>query len=733
MAVITSLRLANGDSLVLDGKDASRRLLTVIKRKRNGYLLASNDGADDKTWSFDELYQIYIEGRMEHFSSNLAALDNKIAKLLEAEWEAWPLRLRFMARLREVYCTYVLELRKRGVPLMRAYKRAAKTVYRKHGKDWEFKHRQFDVIDKLERERKRRDPKPLHEEPELKEYKPATWSSIRRWFRIWKQCGYDVRSLVPRYHDRGYRSKRKQCNLHLQTNNSEPLCVYGAMEYIARTTFTEPPVGSVAAAYAELEKLFEKDGIDSVSITTFYDFIKRRFTAFEEHKARYGPKSAFFKFGIFIRREAPEKLLEEVEIDHTLLDVFVIDHQGHIQRPWLTLLICRTSRCIVGMHIGFEGPSYAATQRAIIHAISPKDVSNIPGIVNPWRCHGVMDALITDRGKELLSLSLQNAGRDVGYTIINLPGRMPHLKGTVERFFGTLNIRVLTRLEGSTFARTPHYYDPQAKARFSLSELAEKIIKWIVDDYHQSKHSGIGCSPAQRWEEKMEEFGVRPVPSFKDLVIKMGETVDRKIGNTGVTIGPITYSCDELKRLRKERGGLEDEWIIRRDPYDLGEVWLLDHKGKKWVRVPAVHQKTAKGITRFQAGIHMHVARRNVAKGDPITNAHIEEAISKTRTAAKEPGHARRKARYGADGALMCTVVGNNSLPILAGAKPIEDSTVYDCETTAQLSAPEPALTQQSNPATIPKAMQQMSKETEQSASRYNQLLEQRLYAKETI
>ncbi len=67
-------------------------------------------------------------------------------------------------------------------------------------------------------------------------------------------------------------------------------------------------------------------------------------------------------------------VLERVEIDHTLLDLFLVDEEDRlpIGRPTLTLAIDAYSRMPFGIQVGFEPPSYLAVMGCLLHGILPK-------------------------------------------------------------------------------------------------------------------------------------------------------------------------------------------------------------------------------------------------------------------------------------------------------------------------------------------------------------------------
>jgi transposase InsO family protein len=67
--------------------------------------------------------------------------------------------------------------------------------------------------------------------------------------------------------------------------------------------------------------------------------------------------------------------LSLVQIDHTLVDVIVVDSitREPIQRPWLTLSIDVCSRCVPGFHLSLEPPSATSVALCLAHAALPKE------------------------------------------------------------------------------------------------------------------------------------------------------------------------------------------------------------------------------------------------------------------------------------------------------------------------------------------------------------------------
>ncbi len=88
--------------------------------------------------------------------------------------------------------------------------------------------------------------------------------------------------------------------------------------------------------------------------------------------------------------QAPRPL-DFVQIDHTKLDVIVVDEEQRlpIGRPWITLAIDVYSRMVLGFYISLDPPGAIATGLCIAHAVLPKETWLAKrGIIGFWPCWG---------------------------------------------------------------------------------------------------------------------------------------------------------------------------------------------------------------------------------------------------------------------------------------------------------------------------------------------------------
>lgn len=350
--------------------------------------------------------------------------------------------------------------------------------------------------------------------------------------------------------------------------------------------------------------------------------------AFERDAARYGRLAANRKYRSKLKHLVTKKPLEAAEIDHTKLDLFVIDDDSHIPlgRPWLTICIDSHTRCILGIYIGFEPPSYLTVGKCLKHAFLPKTnlQKQFPEIQNPWDAHGVMEQLFVDNGLEFHSISLEKACFAFGVEIIYTPRKTPWFKGKIERFNRSINDGVSHGIAGTTFSNIfeKDDYDPSKHAVVTLSTLRLIIHKWIADYYHQKPHCSLDQqTPAVVWTSSINPEDIALAHNPAELDMLLGKAVeDKKVTHKGIEINNLLYNSPELMKLRRQYG--EDLTVeIRVDESDVGHLYVIlkDHKG--YIEVPALNHEYADGLTLWLHNICRSYAKKHFKKVDVYSYA----------------------------------------------------------------------------------------------------------------
>ena len=129
-------------------------------------------------------------------------------------------------------------------------------------------------------------------------------------------------------------------------------------------------------------------------------------------------------------------------------------------------------------------------------------------------------------------------------------------------------------------------------------EQARKLFKlWLVDVYHNERHSGLlGKTPLERWQE-LSGFGVRLPPKAEDLVALIGLVVPRQLRTTGVEYLGLRYFSRAVDALRLAAGERSRPWSIKIDPQDLSCVYVLDEVKGHWLVANCLHPDWVERLT----------------------------------------------------------------------------------------------------------------------------------------
>jgi putative transposase len=297
-------------------------------------------------------------------------------------------------------------------------------------------------------------------------------------------------------------------------------------------------------------------------------------------RRRQGGKAAQDQFRPVIGSLESGAPLALVQIDHTLVDVIVVDSATRtpIQRPWLTLAIDVYSRCVAGFHLSLEPPSATSVALCIAHATLPKQPWLAQrNIEADWPIQGIMKRLHLDNAKEFRSEALRRGCEQYGIGLDYRPVRTPHYGGHIERLIGTMMGKVHL-LPGTTFSDIEEKgnFDPEKSAAMTIDELDRWLGLSIAGDYHLSLHRALGGLPLTAWKRGIETQNPgsgppRPIEDTRRLLIDFLPLERRLIRRDGISLNSIHYWSDVLTAWVGE----PRKMIVRYDPRDLSRIFLL--------------------------------------------------------------------------------------------------------------------------------------------------------------
>lgn len=419
-------------------------------------------------------------------------------------------------------------------------------------------------------------------------------STIRRWYT--RYIGGNIVRLVPKHSEKGRQN-----------------VISGELEEILQGViedlYLQPERHKISLVIAEyIKRIEEKNAtrLSSHKLIIPCGMTVRRYLdkldPYEVDVHRLGKHAAKNKHRVASKVFVVSNILERWEIDHTLLDVLLVDEETGliIGRPYITVVLDKFSRMIMGYLIHLSAPNTETVLRVVERSIRPKAdfLKRFPNIQNEWRAHGLPARVVPDNAAEFHADDLIAGFDELGIEIMYPRSRGPEQKGSVDRFFRTQNIGLIHNLPGTTFSNIQEKgdYKSEKHACFTLSQLEGCVVKWIVDGYHQTPHRGLSKrTPAQVWASVEADRLIRlPVdPDALECILARRNSV--KVHHYGIEVGGHGYHSPELAELRMRM--TSDEKISVRYRDELGHVWVHDRFKNVFLQVP-IKDKRKLGLSR---------------------------------------------------------------------------------------------------------------------------------------
>lgn len=295
-------------------------------------------------------------------------------------------------------------------------------------------------------------------------------------------------------------------------------------------------------------------------------------------------------------------ILDRWEIDHTLLDVLLVDEETGliIGRPYITVVLDKFSRMIMGYVIHLAAPNTETVLRVIERSIRPKAgfLKRFPGVKHEWRAHGLPSRVVPDNAAEFHADDLIAGFNELGIEIMYPRSRGPEMKGSVERFFRTLNTGLIHNLPGTTFSNVQEKgdYKSDKHACLTLDQLESGVVKWIVDGYHQTPHRSLDeRTPSQVWASAEDNRLIKLPVDLDELECILARRRSVCVHHYGIEVDGHGYHSPELAQLRARMTHKEKISVRFRD--ELNHVWVHDRFRNVFLQVP-IKDKRLLGVSR---------------------------------------------------------------------------------------------------------------------------------------
>ncbi len=235
-----------------------------------------------------------------------------------------------------------------------------------------------------------------------------------------------------------------------------------------------------------------------------------------------------------VRVENTDYSNERWQTDHTTVDIWVRVKEGDRWVPcqaYLTAYLDAHSRSIPSFVLSAKNPDSWTTSLLMMKAVMPKEDGR-------WKNRGLPSIVQPDRGSDFMSNAVLTAFGKLKIRRDPAPPHYPNGKGKLERWFETIDYACFRILPGHKEAvgRTIEAAAKHVHILLTVPQLRKEIERWIIEEYHQWKHSETGRKPAELWEETVR---LRPPDSEDDLnlfLLKSDE--ERTVKNVGIEFAP---------------------------------------------------------------------------------------------------------------------------------------------------------------------------------------------------
>lgn len=354
---------------------------------------------------------------------------------------------------------------------------------------------------------------------------------------------------------------------------------------------------------------------------------------------RIGSEYAGNQWRYSLKGDTSTRVLERVEIDHTWLDMWVLDPVSGVPigRPWITVAIDRFSGYILGYYVSFYGPSVASVAHCIRNAIFPKEdlLSLVPGLPQPWTAMGIAEQYVVDNGLEFHAKDFLRIMFDLRADVLFNPVRRPWLKPSIERSMMEVNRMLPSRGKVYTPRKNMKPESPSDSAAILFDDLCAGLTLWAADTFPKSIHHKNLVRPLDLWEEGRLTSPIPMFPlGFEQFDITAGMSTQRTVDGDGVFFKYLRFNSVELQDYLRSNGR-KIRLDIRVNPDDLGRVFVHLEAAKRWL--PVELQKPSNGYGDGLSLIQHEIIRAEAGKR--LTRMNAEEELAQA--------HERLRCQWG--------------------------------------------------------------------------------------
>lgn len=352
------------------------------------------------------------------------------------------------------------------------------------------------------------------------------------------------------------------------------------------------------------------------------------------------------------------------QIDATIADIYLVSAQDRsliVGRPVVYIVIDVFSRIVVGMYIGFEGPSWVSAMVALANTVADKveycRQFEVEIDAGHWPVKGLPDVLLADKG-ELNGTKVEAFSRAFGVRIENAPARRGDAKGIVERYFRTVQTSFKPYASGvveETTSRKRGGRDYRLDASLTLREFTSIIIGAVLwhNNFHTlSKYdrtagmpSDLPAIPIMLWNWGLANLTGRLRTAPEDLVrVNLLPHEQASVSELGIRLFGCFYTCPEAVKagwFHRGQGRRPARVTVAYDPRSADHIYLRPSNSLKeyWVCDLADRSRRFMGMNFWDVWLLSRAERRsdaNAAAEGLVERGKLLEKIESIITKAED-------------------------------------------------------------------------------------------------
>jgi len=359
---------------------------------------------------------------------------------------------------------------------------------------------------------------------------------------------------------------------------------------------------------------------------------------------KLGKKKADEKHKIKPHKKVMERVLQQVQMDHTMVDLLLVDEFDSnviAGRPWLTLIMCALTRVILGFYLSFKAPSLRTVSNALSFAILDKlkYLESYSNGLQVYPFQGKPLLIYTDNGTDFTSPRFIAKCKQWGMDWDHRPIGKTWYGGLIERVIGTFmsEVHFLPGTTGSNVIQREGL-TPELDAKMDIVQCAKFFFDQAII-YHGTVHEALGCTPRQAWNY-YESQGlldsdrkILPEEQTRFEIDFLSPSYNHVIHPYGINFAGRRYASYELEPYIGLTG-VE----VRFQSYDLESIWVL--VPGKFLHIPCAYTRNRLSSNWESYNSHkiLSSARQvgHSAPGGFIDDEYAFEALERQRKLAQE-------------------------------------------------------------------------------------------------